>query len=265
MLFEKDLFGVNDKLQKAIESLKIFEPDEGYWVGVSGGKDSDVILELCKMAGVKFDAHHSLTTIDKPEAIYHIRRDLPEVDIISPLIPLLKKLETKGFPLRQSRWCCEAYKENGGNGRRVVTGIRKAESSGRSKRQMFEHCYRGGFKSKQKTFVHPIIDWSDSDVWEFHTLRGLSHCTLYDSGAKRVGCLFCPMARHSERMKDLEDYPKYKKLFIRSFEKLYANRRKEGRESINRWDNGEDMFYWWVNEDGKQENVLQKLLRFEDQ
>lgn len=32
------------------------------------GKDSDTILALAKMAGVKFDAHYNITTVDPPES-----------------------------------------------------------------------------------------------------------------------------------------------------------------------------------------------------
>ena len=46
-----------DKVELAIRRLKGFEPPEGYYVAFSGGKDSQCIYHLCKMAGVKFDAH----------------------------------------------------------------------------------------------------------------------------------------------------------------------------------------------------------------
>jgi phosphoadenosine phosphosulfate reductase len=60
------LFGKLEDL--AIERLKTFEPvalsmhPDGYYLAYSGGKDSDVILHLTKKAGVKFTAHHHLTT-----------------------------------------------------------------------------------------------------------------------------------------------------------------------------------------------------------
>lgn len=67
MLVEYDLFGnKHDKVQAAIETLKAFEPAEGYVVEYSGGKDSEVILELAKMAGVKFEAAYNATTVDPP-------------------------------------------------------------------------------------------------------------------------------------------------------------------------------------------------------
>jgi phosphoadenosine phosphosulfate reductase len=82
LLIEHDLFrGRIDKVAMAIERMKAFEPPEGYYLAYSGGKDSDTILALAKMAGVKFDAHYHLTTVDPPELVYHVRRH-PAVDLI---------------------------------------------------------------------------------------------------------------------------------------------------------------------------------------
>ena len=70
---EATLFGVYDKVETAIQRLRVFEPPEGYYLAFSGGKDSQCIYHLCKEADVRFDAHYSLTTVDPPEAVYFIR------------------------------------------------------------------------------------------------------------------------------------------------------------------------------------------------
>lgn len=76
MLRETDLFGkTTDKVQKAMRKLRFLQPPEGYYVAFSGGKDSMVILDLVKRAGVKYDAHHNLTTVEPPELIYFIRKN----------------------------------------------------------------------------------------------------------------------------------------------------------------------------------------------
>ncbi len=46
-------FELGDYIQESIDFLRQNEPDEGYFVGFSGGKDSIVTLALCRMAGVK--------------------------------------------------------------------------------------------------------------------------------------------------------------------------------------------------------------------
>ena len=251
MLRETGLFGPIDKVAESVAFLQDHEPPEGYYLAFSGGKDSICIKELALMADVRFDIHYSVTTIDPPELVRFIRKFHPDVIFDHPERPLLKVLEVRGFPQRQRRWCCELYKERGGAGRRVITGIRAAESSKRAGRKAIEMCY----KDKSKIYINPIIQWSDDDVWQFIRERGLPYCELYDQGFHRLGCLFCPMARKA-RVMQAQRYPLYTKAFIRSFERLHAT----GRDSMKRWDNGEEMFWWWIDENRKSEEPDQTVL-----
>lgn len=50
-LYNDTLFGKEDKVQKAIDRLKSFEPPEGYFLAFSGGKDSQCIYHLAKLGG----------------------------------------------------------------------------------------------------------------------------------------------------------------------------------------------------------------------
>lgn len=253
MLIENTLFGVRDKVKIAIERLRFYEPEDGYYLAYSGGKDSDVILELAKQAGVRFDAHHSLTTIDPPELVYHVRQH-PEVQIDHPEKPFLSVLAKKGFPQRHRKWCCEMYKERGGAGRLVLTGVRAEESWSRRQRNMVEHCLR----DPSKRYLHPIFDWTTEDVWQFIREKQLPYCCLYDEGWKRIGCLFCSMAG-KQRLVQVERYPRYVKAFIKAFQKLHA----VGRESTKRWKDGEEMFWWWLIADRKSAEKDQ-IVMFED-
>jgi phosphoadenosine phosphosulfate reductase len=236
-----------EKVHVAIERLRAFQPPEGYYLAFSGGKDSCVLKELAVMAGVKFDAHYSVTTIDPPDVVQFIRRYHPDVIWDRPEIPLLKRLETKGFPLRQARWCCDLYKETGGSGRVVLTGIRNAESAKRSTRRLTETCYKD---PAGKRFVNPIIDFLEKDIWMFIGKYELPYVGLYDEGCKRVGCLMCPMASPKHRLWESERYPLFTATFIRSFEKLYAHRKAIGAKSVNRWKSGKEMFDWWLTGKG---------------
>ena len=131
-----DLMGnKRDKVQIAIDRFRAFEPEDGYYLAFSGGKDSQCIYHLAQMAGVKFDAHYRVTSVDPPELVRFIKRQYPDVSIDFPrdndgkvitmwnLIP--KKLMP---PTRLVRYCCEKLKETGGKGRIVVIGVRHAES-----------------------------------------------------------------------------------------------------------------------------------------
>lgn len=121
--------------KKAIERLKFFEPkidERGYYLAYSGGKDSDVILALAQMAGVKYEAVHNLTTVDAPETVYHVREMGVRID--KPWRTMWELIVDKMYPpTRISRYCCQELKERGGECRTVITGVRKAESFSRAK------------------------------------------------------------------------------------------------------------------------------------
>lgn len=60
------------KIDQAIRLLKAYDkPDEPVEIAYSGGKDSDVILQLAKEAGINFRAIYKNTTIDPPGTIKH--------------------------------------------------------------------------------------------------------------------------------------------------------------------------------------------------
>ena len=250
MLKEETLFGTVDKVQIAIDRLKHYEPPEGYYLAFSGGKDSIVIKRLAEMSGVKFDAHYSVTTIDPPDLIYYIREHHLDVHWERPEMPLLKMMVKRGYPSRRSRWCCESYKENGGDGRRVILGIRWEESHNRRmNHSIFRPCYGGGYKSKKKEFVNPIIDWTTTDVWDFIREQKLPYCKLYDEGWDRIGCLMCPMARRINRLQEAERYPRFVNRYIKAFEQLYEYRKD--RPTFARWNNGKEIFDYWLNYEGQ--------------
>jgi len=244
-LIEQTLFdGEGDKVKIAIERLKAFEPPEGYYLAFSGGKDSVVIYHLAKMAGVKFDSHYSVTTIDPPDLIYFIREHHPDVKFDHPKVPFLVEMVKRGFPQRQRRWCCAVYKERGGGGRMVVTGVRAEESARRAKRKMVEHCMR----DSTKRYIHAIFDWTSVEVWEFIKKYKVPYCGLYDKGYKRLGCLFCPMAYKTYRNLDRKLYPRFEEMYRRAFRKMYLKKKSEGKTSVDRWKDGDDMFDWWITE-----------------
>ena len=150
-LFEETLYGKTDKVQRSIDILKSFEPPEGYFLAFSGGKDSQCVYHLAKMADVKFDAHYSVTGIDPPELIYFIRKNYPDViwdhhywndgkpehyfknGKPKPMTMWGVIADNTIPPTRQARYCCAALKESSGKGRVVVTGVRWAESQNRRK------------------------------------------------------------------------------------------------------------------------------------
>jgi len=130
---------VADKVEMAIRCLKTFEPEDGYYVAFSGGKDSQCVYHLCKMAGVKFDAHYNVTSVDPPEVIRFIRKNYPDVHFEYPrdkdgkVVTMWNLIPRKRMPpTRLARYCCEWLKESSGRERVTVTGVRWAESANRA-------------------------------------------------------------------------------------------------------------------------------------
>lgn len=91
-------FDLEDYVRESIKFLREHEPPEGYFVGFSGGKDSIVTLELCKMAGVKHEAFYSCTRIDPPEVVRFIREHHPEVKWLYPKMTFLAGIKRKCPP-----------------------------------------------------------------------------------------------------------------------------------------------------------------------
>jgi len=133
---------VKDKVEMAIHRLQAFCPEEGYYVAFSGGKDSQCVYHLCKLAGVKFDAHYNVTSVDPPEVIRFIRENYPDVHFDYPrdkdgkVVTMWNLIPRKQMPpTRLARYCCEWFKESSGKGRVTVTGVRWAESINRANNQ----------------------------------------------------------------------------------------------------------------------------------
>lgn len=142
MLKYLTLEGEVDKVQTAINRLKAFEPKEGYYLAFSGGKDSQCIYHLAKMAGVKFDAHYTITSVDPPELIRFIKKYYPDVSRDYPrdkdgkVITMWSLIASRQIPpTMKIRYCCDELKEGNGKGRITVTGVRWAESKRRKAKQ----------------------------------------------------------------------------------------------------------------------------------
>lgn len=137
---------LNEKVNKSIERLKAFCPEEGYYLAFSGGKDSVVCKALLDMAGCKYDATYRVTSVDPPELVRFIKKEHPDVireipyysetyrnaKLAGKPITMWNLIPEKLMPpTRLVRYCCSSLKESGGDGRMTVTGVRWSESNNR--------------------------------------------------------------------------------------------------------------------------------------
>ena len=226
----------------AIERIKQYEPEEGYYVAFSGGKDSIVVYDLVKRAGVKHDVHFSVTTVDPPEVLQFIRKYYPEVEWHHPNKSMFRMIKDKKMvPTRIFRFCCAELKEIGGAGRTVVVGVRRQESTKRRNRPIYHESLR----QKTKMFLNPIVDWSEDEVWEYIHKYNLPYPCLYDEGYTRIGCILCPMHSVKQKLMDIERYPKYYNAYMLAIEKMLHIRKEKGREFKN-YSTAEEVMEWWI-------------------
>lgn len=210
------------KVARAIRLLKSIPTDEGpVEVSYSGGKDSDVILELTKMAGIPYRAIYKNTTIDPPGTIAHCRKK--GVEIIQPKESFMQLVARKGFPSRFSRFCCQVLKEYKVLDR-AIQGIRRSESIKRRDRYKEPEICRVYSKDSKAKIYLPILEWTDEDVARFVAERDIEcHPLYYDENGtfhveRRLGCIGCPMKSDNGRG-DYLRYPSMLKARIKAHQK----------------------------------------------
>lgn len=256
MLKEYTLFGIRDKVAEAVNTLQEYEPPEGYYVCFSGGKDSLCCYYLCKIAGVKFDAHYNYTTIDPPELVRFIRT-FDDVEFCHPEKCFWDLIVQKGMPpTRLARYCCKELKEKGGSGRIKVMGVREEESAKRKGRKVV--MIDG--ESPLGRVINIIYHWTEEEVWEFIGCNLIDYCSLYDEGYGRLGCIGCQFGGTKKQEKDFERWPAYKRAYIKTFDKMILESKKKGRKTT--WETGQEVFDWWVygrtKENKNQLNIFNK-------
>lgn len=256
----KVLYSVN-LLRKAERLATAYDPTDGYFLAFSGGKDSQCLYHVARLAGVKFRPHMNLTSVDPPEVIRFVRREYPDVEMVKPRDSIFHiAVEKKILPTMRVRWCCQEFKENAGAGKVTLIGIRHSESYRRAKRNEVEissrkfsgtfeglEAYRekkskrrkadgkeinitnakgertlGCIRGKESLLISPIITWSDEDVWTFLNALYVKHCELYDQGFHRIGCIVCPMSSLAHKIKENKRWPHVKRNWIKAIKAIFV-------------------------------------------
>lgn len=212
------------KVNQAIRLMKLAEVSakkkgQPVEIAYSGGKDSDVILELAKMSGIEYRAIYKATTLDPPHTIAHVRSK--GVEVIFPKKKFADIIENHGMPTDNHRYCCKYFKEYKVLDV-VVMGIRRSESIKRSKRykEPTECRVYGKSKRQRAEAFYPILDWVSSDVAQFIKERNIQcHELYYDMNGKfhperRLGCIGCPLKSPKLRIADFKKYPNLLKLYV---------------------------------------------------
>ncbi|HZJ76039.1 MAG TPA: phosphoadenosine phosphosulfate reductase family protein [Clostridia bacterium] len=267
----------------SIQLIKEFAPIAvqrhplGYVVGYSGGKDSDVLLELFREAGVKYCVIHNHTTLDAPETVYYIRKKFAKLEnkgipckINYPRMSFWQLcFKKRRLPTRICRFCCSELKERTiGDFKGAIHsfGVRKAESVRRAKNRdsiemrnnkskysenfhfdnsdevkSTDACY-----TKKYFIVNPLAYWTDDVLWDYINSKKLELNPLYARGWQRVGCIGCPMAAGKYRNEKFKEYPAYEKRFIWLCNKIITQRNNEKLPNKYNFKTGQEYFDWWI-------------------
>lgn len=252
---------MSDLDKKIKQSIRLLQHlgDTEVELSYSGGKDSDVILALAKMAGINYRAIYKNTTIDPPGTVVHCKEN--GVEIVKPKKTFFELIQNSGFPTRRARFCCDELKEykildNS------IQGIRRSESTKRA--ELYKEpviCRIYGSKKNHVNVYLPILEWTDEDVKNFITHYGIKcHQLYYDENGefcvnRRLGCIGCPLSSDNG-LSGFKKYPKLVRQWIRAGQIWWDKDREKEPNSKRKFADVYELFAHNVFFDSYQEFVL---------
>ena len=200
--------------KKIYQTTKI----DRFLASFSGGKDSQVVLDLCTRAipSTEFEVIYSDTGYELPPSL-SLYKDVQEYynnkypdlkfSIAKNHESVLNYWDKIGTPSDTHRWCCSIMKtaplyrtlkvNNSNKQAKVLTfdGVRAEESL---KRGSYMRIGKG--KHTTITNAHPIIDWNTIEIFLYLFEHKLPVNKAYRYGKARVGCLICPFSSRWDDM-----------------------------------------------------------------
>lgn len=269
------------KLIQEFENVSLARNPLGYVVGYSGGKDSEVLVDLFIKSGVKFVVIHNHTGLDAPETVYFIRKKFKQwreqgIDcrIYYPQKTFWKLCkEKKMLPTRIQRFCCAELKERNDipelkfathsfgvcktesvkrASHRDSIETRNTETFGTKSHQMFHFDKAEEVKQTSACYtnkyfiVNPMAYWTEAEVWDYIYENKIEYNPLYDKGFSRVGCIGCPMAG-KHRREEFVKYPKYRKLYKKLADEIEKTMINDNWK-INSKGKYSSYFEWWLED-----------------
>lgn len=209
----------------------------------SGGKDSQVVLDLCTRAipPSAFEVIYSDTGYELPPSLelyeqvkqyYGERFPALKFSITRNHESVLNYWDRIGTPSDTHRWCCivmktaplyRSLKIEGNKQARVLAfeGVRAEESTRRS-------GYDRIGKGVKHSFVinaRPIFEWSTTEIFLYLMKYDLHINEAYRVGKPRVGCIFCPFSSPWDDMIVNQHYPNELRPFLTRIEAIVKDRK----------------------------------------
>jgi 3'-phosphoadenosine 5'-phosphosulfate sulfotransferase (PAPS reductase)/FAD synthetase/ferredoxin len=207
----------------------------------SGGKDSQVILDLCTRAipSTEFQVIYSDTGYEIPSSLTlyeqvqtYYKEKFPDLKFRTAKnhASVLDYWDRIGTPSDTHRWCCSVMKTaplyrmlkvgNTNKQGKVLTfeGVRAEESARRSGYARIGK----GVKHSLTINASPILYWNTSEVFLYLLKYDLQINEAYRKGMTRVGCLVCPFSSEWNDMVANHQYVCNVKPFLNRIEELTA-------------------------------------------
>ncbi len=231
------------------------EKVDDFVVAFSGGKDSQVILDLVTrvLPVESFKAVFQDTDMELPCTydivayteedykyrfpnfkLYHAKSDRKALDL----------WKQYGPPSRVNRWCCSVMKTTVFRRKMkelhntdvqpkvaVFEGVRADESA---RREAYE---RIGVNVKHPNLINcrAIFRWNNSEIFLYMFSRGIELNPAYRMGLTRVGCGVCPFASDWSEYLIRRIYPDISKQYVAVIEQMAKNLGLNSREKINNY------------------------------
>ena len=261
---------VQETIQKVYNTYKKYKNKvDIFHVSYSGGKDSEVLLDIIQRAlphddfivifgdtGMEFPDTYDI--IDKTKNKCKLEKI--SFNIAHSLFDPMDSWNLFGPPSSALRWCCSVHKTTpqllllrdivGKNNlvEMAFVGVRGDESTRRSG---YDYISKST-KQKGQYSCNPILNWSSVEVFLYTYINKLPINEAYIKGSSRVGCLFCPMATNKSDFINYELYPKQVQPFIDIIKKL-NDREKNNTEGMQSYLQNKA---WKARKNGRDLNIL---------
>lgn len=235
-----------DEGKQVLLSTKI----DRFIASFSGGKDSQVVLDLCTRAipptdfeviysDTGYELPSSLELYDEVQQYYNERFPALKFHTARNHESVLNYWDKIGTPSDTHRWCCSIMKTaplyrmlkvEGNKQARVLTfdGVRAEESTRRS------GYSRIGKGVKHSTVINasPILFWNSVEIFLYLFKHRLSINAAYRQGMTRVGCLICPF---SSEWNDMVSSKRYTKELHPFLSRIESNVKQSGVSDIKEY------------------------------
>ncbi|ORM40557.1 FAD synthase [Babesia sp. Xinjiang] len=156
---------------------------ENVYVSFNGGKDSVAVLHLHRLAALSNPKIFEIAT-GRPLNVVFFKD--PKERLFPDITEFMERTAIKwNFSLRviEATWDQGIPKLPAGGKKGFVLGCRNTDFDNVSLSDV-EEGSAGGLEFQR---IHPILNWTYGDVWNFLRLYALDYCPLYDLGYTSIG------------------------------------------------------------------------------